>query len=62
MSDLEDLEAKINLLWEHRDDLGAVEGEVEAAVHVREAIDLLDSGQARVAEVVDDQIVVHEWL
>ena len=62
MSDLEDLEAKINLLWEHRDELGAVEPEVEAAVHVREAIDLLDSGQARVAEVVDDEIVVHQWL
>ena len=26
------------------------------------AIDLLDSGEARVAEVVDDEVVVHEWL
>jgi 2,3,4,5-tetrahydropyridine-2-carboxylate N-succinyltransferase len=62
MSDLEELEAQINLLWENRDDLGSVMPEVEAAVHVREAIDLLDSGQARVAEVVGDEIVVHEWL
>ncbi len=62
MSDLEDLEAKINLLWEHRDDLDSVEPEVEAAAHVRAAIDLLDSGQARVAEVVNGEIVVHEWL
>ncbi len=62
MSDLEDLEAKINQLWEHRDDLSSVMPEVEAAAHVRSAIDLLDSGQARVAEVVGDEIVVHEWL
>ncbi len=62
MSDLEDLEEKINLLWEHRDDLGAVMPEVEAAAHVRTAIDLLDSGQARVAEVVDGDVVVHQWL
>jgi 2,3,4,5-tetrahydropyridine-2-carboxylate N-succinyltransferase len=62
MSDLEELEAQINLLWENRDDLVSVMPEVEAAVHVREAIDLLDSGQARVAEVVGDEIVVHEWL
>ena len=33
----------------------AVMPEAEAAVHVREAIDLLDSGQARVAEVVDGE-------
>jgi 2,3,4,5-tetrahydropyridine-2,6-dicarboxylate N-succinyltransferase len=62
VSDLEDLEAKINQLWEHRDDLSSVMPEVEAAAHVRSAIDLLDSGQARVAVVVGDEIVVHEWL
>ena len=36
--------------------------EAEAAAAVREAIDLLDTGEARVAEVVDDEVVVHEWL
>ena len=34
--------------------------EARAAVH--EAIDLLDRGEARVAEVVDGEVVVHEWL
>ena len=29
---------------------------------VRAAIDLLDTGQARVAELVDGAVVVHEWL
>ena len=53
---------QITELWEHRDDIAAVMPEAEAAVHVREAIDLLDTGQARVAEVVDDEIVVHQWL
>ena len=36
--------------------------EVEAAAHVRAAIDLLDSGQARVADIVDGDVVVHQWL
>jgi 2,3,4,5-tetrahydropyridine-2,6-dicarboxylate N-succinyltransferase len=62
MSDLEDLEEKINLLWEHRDHLESVMPEVEAAAHVRAAIDLLDSGQARVADIVDGDVVVHQWL
>jgi 2,3,4,5-tetrahydropyridine-2,6-dicarboxylate N-succinyltransferase len=29
---------------------------------IREAIDLLDRGEARVAEVVDDEVEVHAWL
>jgi 2,3,4,5-tetrahydropyridine-2,6-dicarboxylate N-succinyltransferase len=36
--------------------------DAEAAATVREAIDLLDSGEARIAEVVEDDVVVHEWL
>jgi 2,3,4,5-tetrahydropyridine-2-carboxylate N-succinyltransferase len=57
-----DLAAQITALWESRDDLTAVmpEAEVRAAVHA--AIELLDSGEARVAEVVDGEVVVHEWL
>lgn len=53
-----DLPARIEALWATAD--GAGEGEVAAAV--RDAIDLLDRGEARVAEVVDDRVVVHEWL
>jgi 2,3,4,5-tetrahydropyridine-2-carboxylate N-succinyltransferase len=56
------LEKQINALWEGRDDLGAVMSESDARAAVNEAIDLLDRGEARVAEVVDDRVVVHEWL
>ena len=34
--------------------------DAQHAVHT--AIDLLDTGEARVAEIVDDEVVVHEWL
>jgi len=57
-----DLEAQINALWEARDDLSTVMSEDEARAVVHEAIELLDSGAARVAEVVDGNVVVHEWL
>ena len=40
---------------------GACRG-AQAHDAVREAIDLLDRGEARVAEVVDDEVVVHEWV
>src|SRR4051794_18026896 len=57
-----DLQASIEDLWQHRDEL--VAGDAEATALVREAIDLLDSGRARVAEVdaATDAVVVHEWL
>jgi len=57
-----DLEAQINALWEARDDLSAVMTDDQAREVVHEAIELLDSGAARVAEVVDGEVVVHEWL
>lgn len=59
---MSDLETQITTLWEHRDDMTSVMPEAEAAVLVRTAIDLLDSGEARVAEIVDGEIVVHQWL
>jgi len=57
-----DLQAHIEELWEHRS--GLAPGDVEASALVNEAIELLDSGQARVAEVdpTTDEVVVHEWL
>jgi 2,3,4,5-tetrahydropyridine-2-carboxylate N-succinyltransferase len=58
----EELEATITMLWEGRDDLGAVLPEAEARAAVHAAIDLLDSGEARVAELVDGEVVVHQWL
>ncbi len=55
-----DLAGQIEALWEGRDQLAADDEAARALVH--EAIDLLDRGEVRVAELVDDQVVVHEWL
>ncbi len=57
-----DLEHTIRDLWDHRDDLSGVMPVGEARDAVRSAIELLDRGEARVAEVDGDQVVVHEWL
>jgi 2,3,4,5-tetrahydropyridine-2-carboxylate N-succinyltransferase len=51
---------RIAELWEKRSQIGPADA---AADTVRQAIDRLDRGDARVAEVSDGgQIVVHEWL
>src|SRR5438270_706848 len=57
-----DLEAQITEYWERRDELGP--GDTEALGVVREAVDLLDTGQARVAgiDAASDEVVVHLWL
>ncbi len=55
-----DLEATITALWHAREHLDA--GDADATRSVREAIDLLDRGEVRVAELVDGRVVVHEWL
>jgi 2,3,4,5-tetrahydropyridine-2-carboxylate N-succinyltransferase len=57
-----DLEQTITKLWEHRDDLAAVMPEGDARAAVLDAVGLLDSGEARVAELDGDRVVVHEWL
>ena len=56
-----DLESQIRELWERRDTLGP--DTADAAAVIRSAVDLLDRGEARVAEMgPDGQPVVHEWL
>jgi 2,3,4,5-tetrahydropyridine-2-carboxylate N-succinyltransferase len=57
-----DLARQITALWEARDDLASFMPEAEARAAVHAAIALLDSGEGRVAEVVDGEVVVHEWL
>jgi len=57
-----DLERQIRELWDRRDNLAAVMPVADALESVRSAIDLLDRGEARVAEVDGDGVVVHEWL
>jgi 2,3,4,5-tetrahydropyridine-2-carboxylate N-succinyltransferase len=57
-----DLQSQIDELWSRAAELGT--GDTDALAVVTEAIDLLDSGQARVAEIdpVTDEVVVHQWL
>jgi len=63
MTDLPDeLADDIGALWEHRDDLAGFMPEAEARTLVHAAVDLLDQGGARVAEIVDGEVVVHQWL
>ncbi len=60
---MEDLARRVTELWDSREDLmSSTKRETEARDVVHAAIDLLDAGEARVAEVVDDEVVVHEWL
>jgi 2,3,4,5-tetrahydropyridine-2-carboxylate N-succinyltransferase len=57
-----DLQASIEELWERRSELSPKD--TDAVRIVEEAVELLDSGQARVAEVdaASGEVVVHEWL
>jgi 2,3,4,5-tetrahydropyridine-2-carboxylate N-succinyltransferase len=56
-----DLQATIGELWEHRRELAS--GDPTALAAVRDAIDTLDRGETRVAELLaDGTVVVHEWL
>ncbi|MDH4170308.1 MAG: 2,3,4,5-tetrahydropyridine-2,6-dicarboxylate N-succinyltransferase [Acidimicrobiia bacterium] len=57
---MSDLQGQIEALWERRDDLGP--GDLDATNTIHAAIELLDTGQARVAEMVDGEVVVHQWL
>lgn len=59
---MSDLEPTITALWNSRDDLEAVMPRREAEEAVRATIDLLDSGAERVAEIVNGEVVVHQWL
>jgi 2,3,4,5-tetrahydropyridine-2,6-dicarboxylate N-succinyltransferase len=56
-----ELRDRIENVWDGRDDPEVVH-DPGAVAAVHEAIDLLDTGAARVAEVVDDEVVVHAWL
>ena len=57
-----ELQSRIEALWARAGELGPTD--VDALAVVTEAIDLLDSGVARVAEVdpETDEVVVHQWL
>jgi len=56
-----DLQARIDELWSRRAELAAGDG--DALTVVRDAIDLLDRGEARVAELdANGDVIVHQWL
>ena len=55
------LQAIVDDAWERRDEIGAAtKGDVRQAVDA--AIALLDTGDARIAEQVDGDWTVHQWL
>ena len=61
MTNISELRKSIEELWEQRDSLSFKDSEAVAKVH--EAIELLDTGQERVAEVAEDGTVqVNQWL
>jgi 2,3,4,5-tetrahydropyridine-2-carboxylate N-succinyltransferase len=62
MADLEKLRTIIDAAFERRTELtpGTVPADLQSAVH--ECIELLDSGQVRVAEPRDGKWIVNEWL
>jgi len=56
-----ELRERIEELWEGRDTIDVSDPEVRSTV--LSAVDLLDRGEARVAEVdADGEVVVHQWL
>ncbi|RDJ25162.1 2,3,4,5-tetrahydropyridine-2,6-dicarboxylate N-succinyltransferase [Bosea caraganae] len=58
---LTDLAATIDAAWENRAEIGVnTQGPVREAVE--QVIEMLDAGQARVAEKIDGEWVTHQWL
>lgn len=56
------LQTTIENAFENRDQLSPATAAAEIKQAVQEALNLLDSGQARVAEKVDGNWIVHQWL
>ncbi len=57
---MSDLQSRIEALWENRDTLDVDDPEIIATVH--EAINQLDTGTARVAEIgADGSVIVNQW-
>lgn len=58
---MNDIKAQIEDLWERREDLSPADTDAKAVIDA--AIDLVDSGEARVAEPLDSgEVVVNQWL
>ncbi len=59
---MQDIESVIEEAFERRAELSPDSAEADVVTAVEKAIELLDTGQARVAEKRDGQWVVNEWL
>ena len=61
-SDHAELAILVDSLWDRAAELSTAD--TDALAVVTAAIDLLDSGEARIAEIdpTTDQVVVHQWL
>jgi 2,3,4,5-tetrahydropyridine-2,6-dicarboxylate N-succinyltransferase len=59
---VQELQAIIEEAFERRQDIAPAKAEPKVREAVLAAIELLDKGQARVAEKRDDQWVVNQWL
>jgi len=59
---VDDLEAKIGELWAERESVSATDAKAVATIHA--AINALDAGEVRVAEIntSDGSVVVNQWL
>jgi 2,3,4,5-tetrahydropyridine-2-carboxylate N-succinyltransferase len=49
-------------LWNNRDKLGSLVEQDRTRSIISRVIESLDIGEIRVAEVIDDEVVVHEWV
>src|SRR5690554_4140903 len=56
------LQEIIKDLWNNKDKLDSIVEQDKARALVAQAIEKLDSGEIRVAQVVNDEVVVHEWV
>ena len=59
---MSELQSIIEQAFEERDALSPSSAPEEIRHAVSQAIDLLNSGQARVAEKIDGEWTVHQWL
>lgn len=58
---MSDLQTRIEALWADQSEVNPGNAEAVSAIH--EAVDMLDTGAARIAEVgADGEVIVHQWL
>lgn len=57
-----DLQTTIEKAWDERANLSPTDASAEIREAVEHALDALDSGRLRVAEKINDNWVVHQWL